>query len=178
MKKEPTYENYPFWIVILSNLFSIAIYLTGAFIIYRLSLIWMILYVLFIVVLELQLISRHCVDCYYYGKSCAAGKGRISRLFFKKGNNKNFCKKEMSWKDMLPTFLVSLIPLAVGIIIMIMGFSWLMLILVILLFLLTFAGNAAMHTQLICKYCKQRKLGCPADKLFDKDKRDNRNKKK
>ncbi|MDD5193660.1 MAG: hypothetical protein PHF67_03670 [Candidatus Nanoarchaeia archaeon] len=168
MKKEKYYENYPAWIVFLSNLVSIAIYVSGALIIYRLGLIWLILYILYILVLEFRLINGHCTNCYYYGKTCAFGKGKISRLFFRKGNPKNFCKKQMAWKDIIPDFLVSLIPAVVGIVLLIIKFNWYLLIMIIILFLLTFTGNAFVRGKLVCKYCKQRGLGCPAQKLFEK----------
>jgi hypothetical protein len=165
------YENYPFWIVLISNLVSIAIYLIGAFIIYQIGLVWLILYLLFIGTLEFRLIKGHCTACYYYGKTCAFGKGRISVIFFKKGDVKKFCKKQMTWKDILPDFMVSLIPIIVAIVLLIIRFNWAILILVILLFLLTFTGNGFVRSSLACKYCKQRKLGCPAEKLFNKKKK-------
>lgn len=168
MKKGQGYENYPFWIVILANLISIAIYLIGAFIICQIGLVWLIFYLIFIGTLEFRLIKGHCTCCYYYGKTCAFGKGRISRLFFKKGNPKNFCNNKMTWKDILPDFLVSLIPVVVGIVLIIINFSWTMLILIIILFLLASMGNSFVRGSLACKYCKQKKLGCPAEQLFKK----------
>lgn len=168
MKKERYFESYPFWIVLLSNLVLVAIYLIGAIIIYKLGLVWLILYLIFIAFLEFRLIKGHCVDCYYYGKTCAFGKGEISKLFFKKGNLNNFCKMQMTWKDILPDFLVSIIPIVAGIIILIKNFNWALLSLILILILLTFVGNAIVRSQLACKYCKQRKIGCPAQKLFEK----------
>ena len=66
MQEKGCYENYPKMIVIGSNLLSFLIYGIGAFILYKFSLIWVICYVLFILLLECRLLSRHCVDCYYY----------------------------------------------------------------------------------------------------------------
>ena len=170
-KKEKTYENYPAWIVLISNLFSIAIFIIGAFIVYQLGLIWMILYILYIIILEFKLIKYHCVDCYYYNKTCAFGKGRLCSLFFRKGSSKNFCKKQMSWKDIIPDFLVSLVPIIIGIILLIIDFNWLILIFIIILFILASMGNSFVRGKLACKYCKQRKIGCPAQKLFEKNER-------
>ena len=170
MKKEQCYENYPFWIVFFSNLVSIAIYLIGAFIIYQIGLIWLILYLVFIGIQEFRLIRGHCTACYYYGKTCAFGKGRISSIFFKKGDASKFCSKQMTWKDILPDFTGSLIPVIIGIILLIIKFNWIMLILVILLLLLSFSGNGLVRGQLACKYCKQREIGCPAEQLFNKKK--------
>jgi hypothetical protein len=168
MKKEQDYENYPLWIVFLANLVSIATYLIGALIISQIGLIWLILYLIFIGILEFRLISKHCVDCYYYGKTCAFGKGKISSLLFKKGNQKNFCDKKMTWKDILPDFMVSLIPAIAGIVLIIINFRWSILILIIILFLLATMGSGFVRSNLACKHCKQRKLGCPAEQLFKK----------
>ncbi len=168
MEKEKCFESYPFWMVFLSNLVSLSIYFIGAFIIYKLGLVWLVLYILFIAIQEFRLIKGHCVNCHYYGKVCAFGKGKISSLFFKKGNSSNFCSKKMTWKDMLPDFMVSLVPIAVGIVLLVKSFNWLLLILVLILFLLTSIGNSMIRGKLACKYCKQRKLGCPAQKLFKK----------
>jgi hypothetical protein len=168
MKKEPCYENYPFWIIFLSNLVSILIYLIGAFIIYQIGIIWMIVYLLFILILEFRVISGHCVNCYYYGKACAFGKGKISSLLFRKGVMYEFCNKQMTWKDIIPDFMVSLIPVIVGIILLIRNFNLVLLLLVIMLFALTFVGNGIIRSKLACKYCRQRKLGCPAEQLFNK----------
>ena len=162
------FENYPFWIVFFSNLVSMAIYLIGAFIIYKIGFIYFILYLIYILYLEFRLIKGHCVDCYYYGKICAFGKGKISGIFFKKGDLNKFCKKQMNWIDILPDFLVSLIPIAAGIIILINDFSWIILLLFIVLFILTSIGNGIIRGRLACRYCKQREIGCPAQKLFAK----------
>ncbi len=170
MKNETFFENYPFWIILVSNFVLIGTYLIGAFIVYQIGVIWLILYLIFIGILELRLIKGHCVDCYYYGKYCAFGKGKISSIFFKKGNPDKFCKKQITWKNLVPDFMVSIIPIVIGIILLFIEFSWLILILILLLVLLTFWGSWFVRSQLACKYCKQRKLGCPAQKLFEKRK--------
>lgn len=170
MKKEQCYENYPCWIVFISNLFQIVIYAAGAHILFQLGLAWLIVYLAYIVFLEIMLLKRSCANCYYHGKHCAFGKGKLSGLFFRRGSTKRFTQLEMTWKDIIPGFLVSLIPIVTGIVLLILKFNWLLLTLVILLFILTSAGNAFVRGKLACKYCKQRKIGCPAEKLFNKRK--------
>jgi hypothetical protein len=165
------YENYPRSFVFISNLLQIAIYVIGAIIISQIDLVWILPYFLYIIFLEIQLLKRSCVNCYYYGKICAFGQGKLCSLFFKKGNPKRFAKRNITWKDIVPSFLVSVIPIVVGIIILVIHFNWLILILVIMLLLLTFTGNGLVRGKLACKYCKQRELGCPAEKLFNKKKK-------
>jgi hypothetical protein len=164
-------EKYPVTTVIGSNLLSILIWGIGAFILYRFGLIWLIAYVLYILLLEFRLLSGHCVDCYYYGKTCAFGKGRLSSLFFRKGSQEQFSRMKITWKDIVPDFLGFMVPVLAGILLLVMQFSWTILSLVIVLFLLGFLGNALVRGQLACRYCKQREIGCPAEQLFDKSKR-------
>ena len=169
--KEKCYENYPAGSVILANLLQIAIYVIGAVIISRLGLVSLGTYILYIVWLEIRLLRRSCVNCYYYGKYCAFGKGKLCSLFFKKGNPKKFWKDNITWKDILPDFLVSIIPMVVGIVLMIISFNWSLLVLVVLLFLLSSVGTGLVRSSLACKHCKQRELGCPAEELFNKEKK-------
>jgi hypothetical protein len=167
MQEPGCHEKYPILIVIASNLVSLLIYGIGAYILYRFSLIWVIGYVFFILLLEFRLLSRHCVDCYYYGKTCAFGKGWLSSLFFPKGQPEQFYQKKITWKDIVPDFIVFIIPIFAGIMLLIQEFTLIILILIIALFLLGFLGNALVRGQMACKYCKQKEIGCPATQLFD-----------
>lgn len=170
METSKTYDNFPVWIVILSNLVSILIYSCGFIIILSLGWIAAIFYLVFILAFEYRLISKHCVNCYYWGMTCGFGKGRLSALFFKRGDPVKFCNKEMSWKDMIPDLLISLVPFIAGIILMIIKFDLTLLFAAIILIVLTTIGNGFIRGNLTCRYCKQRELGCPAEKLFSKDK--------
>jgi len=132
---------------------------------------WLIDYLFYIFFLEIKVMQRSCVNCYYYGKYCAFGKGKISSLFFKKISSGNFAKEKISWKDMLPDFLVSIIPFIVGIILLVEHFNLLLLTSIILLVILTTFGNSFIRGFLACKHCKQQELGCHAEQLFNKRKK-------
>ena len=160
-------ENYPIWMVFVSNLLSLLVYGIGAYILSRFGIVWATAYLIFILIFELRLIGRHCTDCYYFGKTCAFGKGRLSALFFKKGSPEKFIAMKISWKDIIPDFLLFIIPVLAGILLIIQGFTWTILILVIALLLLGFLGNTLVRGQLACRYCKQRDIGCPAAQLFN-----------
>ena len=168
METSKTYENYPFWIVTLSNLVSILIYASGLIITYRLGWIAAGFFLVFILAFELRLIRKHCVGCYYWGIICGFGKGVISSMFFERGDPSIFCNNKMSWKDLIPDLLITLIPLITGIALMIVRFDFILLFAVILLIVLTTMGNGFIRGKLTCRYCKQRELGCPAEKLFSK----------
>jgi hypothetical protein len=67
--------------------------------------------------------------------------------------------------------LVAIIPLIIGIVRLIMDFNWLLLSLIILLLLLVSKGNEFVRGTLSCKYCRQREINCPAEKMFNKENR-------
>jgi hypothetical protein len=168
MQEHGCRENYPVAMVVVSNLVSIMIYGIGAFLLYQFSIILVACYIIFILILEFRLISGHCVDCFYYGKTCAFGKGRLSSWFFKKGNPENFTRMKLTWKDIVPDFLTFIIPVLAGMLLLVQGFTWIILILMIALVLLGFIGNALVRGKLACRYCRQREIGCPAEQLFSK----------
>jgi hypothetical protein len=170
MQKPGCHENYPATIVVISNLVSLLIYGIGAYILYRFSYIWAIIYIGIIILLEIRLLARHCVDCYYYGKTCAFGKGYLSSLLFSRGRPEQFNQRQMKLTDILPDFLVFIVPVIAGILLMVQQFSWIILSLVIVLVLLGFFGNALVRGQLACRHCKQKEAGCPAEQLFNKKK--------
>lgn len=168
MQNNKAYENFPIWIPLLSCVLSVAIYTLGAFIFYQLTFLLTIFYLLFCLWIEFRILQKSCVNCYYYGKICGLGRGKLCPVFFKKGNPEKFQETEISWKDLIPDFLVLIFPLVGGIIALIMDFTWLVLVLMIVLAVLSLCGNAIIRGSLACKYCKQKELGCPAEQLFNK----------
>jgi len=118
------FERFPLWIVVLSNLVSLSIYALGATILTGLAPWLSILYVLYCLWLEIRVLQKSCADCYYYGKVCGFGKGKLCALLFKQGSPQRFVEKQVSWADVLPDFGVSVFPLIGGIVRLIVGFSW------------------------------------------------------
>jgi len=168
MKDVISYERFPVPIVFLSNLLAVSIYAIGIYIMARCGILWVVLYLIYCGLFELRLLRYHCVNCYYYDKVCAFGKGKLSALLFKKGSPEKFAEKQIKWVDLLPDFLILLFPLIGGIVLLVTDFNWLILVLLILLLVLSFPGNAFIRGSFACKYCKQKELGCPAEKLFNK----------
>jgi hypothetical protein len=169
MTESSTYENFPLRIVFISNALSLSIYGLGFLIMIRLGWILSILYLIYILILEIKLIRNDCINCFYWGKTCGFGKGRISSWFFQKGDPSKFCSHEISWKNMIPDILISLIPLITGIILIIIDYDFAILIFLIALVLLSTEGNEFIRGSLTCKHCKKRELGCPAYELFNKN---------
>lgn len=172
MDSNKRYNNYPVWIVLFSNLVSLGIVALGFLIFLRISILASLAYLLYFLFLEYRLLRFHCPDCFYYGKNCAFGHGRISALLFKKGDPVKFCAHSMTWKDMILDIMISLLPFLAGIILMIIEFDYFLLAATILILLLTTFGNNIIRGNFACRYCSQRDLGCPAEALFNKEKKE------
>jgi len=163
-----SYENFPFWMVMLANLLSLAIYAIGILIFARFGIVWVLLYVTYCIYFEIRLLRGSCVNCYYYGKFCGFGKGRLCALFFRSGDPAKFNKRKITFRDLIPDFLVTLFPLVGGVILLIRHFDWLILLALAAIWILTTTGNSFVRGSLACKYCRQKDLGCPAAQMFDR----------
>ena len=167
MEPEKTFENYPKKIVAASNLLSLAMYAIGAYLMLGFGILAVALYLLLCLYLELRVLS-HCRDCYYYGKACFSGKGKLCSKLLKRGDPKRFSAMKLTMRDLIPDFSVVIIPAVCGALLLIRSFDWLILGLVILIVLLGTAGTGMVRGSLACKHCRQRELGCPACELFGK----------
>ena len=171
-KKPKIYESYPIRMVLLTNLLMLTIYFAGAYIMFKLHLITGILYLVYLIILEFQTYKEGCINCCYYKKRCAFGKGIIAGVFFKKGNPKKFSERELKAKDFIPQMLVTLIPLIVGTALLISrGFNIWILIATVYPVFSWFALNPIIYGKIACPHCKQGSICCPALKFFTKSKK-------
>lgn len=168
VKSITPYENFPFPMVLFSVLVNISIYALGVVILSGFGNIMAAIYLLYCLGVEIHVMKMSCVDCCYYGRWCAFGRGKLAPLLFKQGDPKRFASKCISWKELLPDMLVLLIPFVGGVSLLIRGFSLNVVIMIAVLCALSFGGNYIVRSQVACKYCKQRELGCPAERFFAK----------
>jgi hypothetical protein len=172
METVPKFSMYPPRTVIIANLVSLSLYALGFYIISGMGLAFSFLYLAYVLILEFRVLRYHCTNCYYYGRTCGFGKGRISSILFRNGDPAKFCNKKSGWKDLVPDMLVSIIPLMVGIVLLFMDFNVLILSAMVVLVLLTTSGNGYVRGKLTCNHCIQSELGCPALELFNKNNKD------
>lgn len=167
MNQPVTYERYPLGIVLASNGVSLAILAIGTYVLIRI-LPWLAApYLAYALWIEVRLLSSACVDCAYYGKACAFGRGVVSRWFFRKGQPERFACREIAWTVILPDMLVWLIPLAAGAVFLVWtGWDLVLAVLLIALLGLSTFGTGLVRGTLACDHCQQRILGCPAHDLF------------
>jgi len=162
------FERYPIWVVIVFNLISWSVYLAGMYLLYLIWPLLSILLLLYFFYLEILTYKEGCSCCYYYGKLCAFGRGKIAKIFFKRKDAKKFCEKSVSFKDFLPYSLVNFITLAAGIYLLIKDFNWIILLIAIWPFIVLFFGNPLIYGELACKNCKQAQICCPVCEFFKK----------
>lgn len=170
MKKTSRYEDFPLWIPLIAVLVSVISYGIGAMILSGFGIIFALLYIIYCIFVELYVIFRSCKDCWYYGRICGLGKGKIAPLFVKKGDTKKFADRDISTVHLIPDFMLVIFPLIGGVILLVLDFSFVLLGLLIILAIIFFSGTALIRGTFACKYCKQKDIGCPADEIFNKKK--------
>jgi hypothetical protein len=164
-----SYENFPAPLVAAAVLVNVSIYALGAFILAGYGSIMTVLYLLYCLGNDVHIMKMSCVDCCYYGKWCAFGKGKAAALFFKQGDPQRFLTKIITRKDLAMDMLVVMFPLVGGTVLLIRAFSWGTAIALVFLLFFSFYGNYLIRSRVACACCKQRELGCPAARFFDKE---------
>ncbi|MBN2406114.1 MAG: hypothetical protein JXJ19_00295 [Elusimicrobia bacterium] len=168
-----TSGNYPANTVLATALFSAVQYAASIYIMFTAAGAYVLgIYVLYVLLMELKLLRFSCTSCYYHGKACAFGKGRMSSLIFKKRDPKMFITKKISFSGLVPELLVSLIPISAGAVFLFRHFDIYIMLSMILLLVLGTAGNGYVRMHLACRSCRQRILGCPAEMLFSRRSRE------
>ena len=154
--------------VLFALLVNVSIYALGVAILSGFGIIMAALYLFYCLGIEMHVMKMSCVDCEYYGKWCAFGRGKVVLLLFKQGDPERFTSKCISRRELLPDMLVLLIPLVRGSALLIQSFSGSMALILVALLALSFGGNYIVRSRIACKYCKQRELGCPSERFFGK----------
>lgn len=161
------FERYPLGTVLAANAVALAIYAIGTAIMSRHGLGPALVYAACCLWVEFRVLTKSCRSCWYYGRRCGFGKGRLCALLFPRGDPADFLRKEITWWDLAPDFAVGLLPVVAGAVLLVRDFSWTLFLLVALLLALSTAGNAFVRGVLVCRRCRQRELGCPAQRLFE-----------
>ena len=162
------YDEFPLSIVLFCIVVNISIYIVGAYLIAPIGRFFIALYLVYGLCMEIRVLTMSCRDCYYYGKLCAFGKGKICSLLLKKGNPEYFKTKKVTWINLIPDFLVSLIPLVIEGFHLVQSFTWLRLSFILVLVILAFPVTGFVRGSISCKFCRQKEIDCPAIQLFTK----------
>ncbi len=132
-------------------------------------LIALIYFVFAVVMIFIVLRKLVCINCYYYGKMCSLGWGKLSALFFKKGDIEKFSTSTGIKLAPLTYGLLTLIPVVLIIISIIREFTMIQefniskIAVAVLLLLISFYSGAISRKK-SCENCKMCLvcLGCAA----------------
>lgn len=153
-------EKYPVSRVIIGNILMLLWIGLGAYACHFIHplLTWIYL-VLAIVIIYVVLRRIVCVNCYYYGKRCALGWGKLSALMVKKGEIEQFPK---STGIRIAPFVygsLTVIPVVLVVISMLKTFTVTNLIVLLLILLIGFISGTVTRKN-TCSRCKMRFI-CP-----------------
>ena len=156
------YERYPSNILCVSITLTVLGYALGTLIFCLINGLLGAGYVALCFLSLILGIKFRCCFCYYYGKRCSSGLGSVAQLLFKKGKPEEFGDLKNLMPAALLSFAVLFLPIFGAIFLLVTAFSWLILILLAAYLLIAVIPGFVLRKNLICKYCKQGELGCPA----------------
>ena len=157
---EPGLEQYPKSSAVIANLVMAALIALGTIACWFFSPVAAWIY-LAIGVLMVWVVMRRlvCVNCYYYGKWCVTGWGKLAALFFKKGDIDKFSTSIGVKIAPIVYGLISAIPIILLIVAMVSQFSVPRIVVLVLLVGIS-AYSAVINRKKTCAKCKMR-LICP-----------------
>ncbi len=160
-------ENFSSTGIIIGNALMLILIALGAIACSYFSPILMYSYLAFsIIMVFLVLRKLVCTNCYYYGKKCAIGWGKLSAVFFKKGDINKFSSNKGIKIAPIVYGIISFVPIVLIIIAIILDFSITKLIVLVLLLALS-AYSGSIGRKKSCIKCKMR-LICPGCAVKEK----------
>ncbi|MFC1998555.1 hypothetical protein ACFLVR_02795 [Chloroflexota bacterium] len=157
---EPGLEQHPKSGVIIGNLIMAVWIALGTIACWFLSPIAAWIYLAIGVSMAWVVMRRLvCVNCYYYGKWCATGWGKLAAVFFKKGDMDKFSTSIGVKIAPMVYGLLSIIPITLLIVAMVAQFSVPRIVVLVLLIGVS-AYSAVVNRKKTCAKCKMR-LICP-----------------
>ncbi|UCG04574.1 MAG: hypothetical protein JSW11_11450 [Candidatus Heimdallarchaeota archaeon] len=159
--KEQRLENYPIKIVCSSVTLTVISYLLGTLVLYVLHPFLGILYLLLAVSTIIVSMKLRCSYCYYLGKYCNFGLGKLAALFFKKGISREFQNPKKVISTAILSFGTMLLPVITGFGLILFSFSLINFSLLLVYILFGILPGFLVRGN-FCDKCIQGQLGCPA----------------
>ncbi|OQX20971.1 MAG: hypothetical protein BWK75_04200 [Candidatus Altiarchaeales archaeon A3] len=157
---EPGLEEYPKSGIIVGNFMMILWIALGTIACYFFHPLIALVYFAFAIMMVFVVLRKLvCTNCYYYGKRCSIGWGKLSALFFKKGDIEKFSTSIGIKLAPLTYGLLTLVPIVLIIISIIQEFTIPKITVMIFLLLISFYSGAISRKK-SCENCKMR-LICP-----------------
>lgn len=161
---EPGLESYPIRDVILGNLVMAALIAVGTIACWLVSPVLGVLYVVFSVVMVYGVLRRLiCTRCYYFGKRCGTGWGKLAATWCTRGTLEEFNESPGTRLAPLVYGLVTLIPLVALVVLLLHGASSALLVLLAFILGVGFYSSGPGRRR-ACSVCKMRSFckGCAA----------------
>lgn len=153
-------EEYPKGRMIFGNIVMLLWFALGAIACWFFNPLATIFYLVFAVVMVYIVLRKLlCVNCYYYGKSCGIGWGKLSAALFKQGKIEEFNKGAGQKLAPLTYGILMVAPLILIIYSIIQVFTYYKIVILVLLLIVAIysVGTSRKPT---CSKCKMR-LICP-----------------
>jgi uncharacterized BrkB/YihY/UPF0761 family membrane protein len=153
-------DEYPKSAIILANLTMVLWLVIGTIASWFFSPVAAAIYAVFAVSMVFFVLRKLvCTNCYYYGKWCATGWGKLAALFFKRGDTGKVSTSAGIKLASLTYGLLSLIPLILIVVSLIGEFTIPKISVAVFLFAVSFYSGAVSRGK-ACKQCKMRN-SCP-----------------
>lgn len=157
-------EKYPKSTIFIENLTLFIWIILGATACWYFNSVIALLYIFFALSMIIFVMRKLvCTRCYYYGKWCHVGWGKISALFFKKGNEEEF--QSCTGLKIAPVFfvLLALIPVILVIISSIKSFLLIKIIILLTLLIVVIFSSVILRKK-SCALCKMKSI-CPGSAI-------------
>ena len=154
-------ESYPLRIVCVSASLTIISYLAGAFVLYFFNPIMSGFYLMLAAVTLVISMKLRCTHCYYLGKYCNFGLGRLASYFFVKGDPREFRDPKKVGLTATFSFGTMLLPVFIGVLMLVKDMNLFTLALFFGYILAGIAPNFLVRGN-FCDKCMQGQLGCPS----------------
>lgn len=152
------YENYPKPIIIIRWLILVTAFVLGIYVLFEIHYTFAIIYVIYsVVALTLILPLSRCASCFYHGKLCNTGWGKIAAYLFKKGDESRYVDY-YNYATFL--HLLWLVPLLVALLQLVRRRDIFVLSIFVLYLLILFIEKVVLK-KLCCRRCHQKEF-CPA----------------
>jgi len=151
------YENFPLKIVKIRAGIAGAILVTGTIATGTLNVFFGVLYLLYSIIIVLRIAAAVCNKCYYHGKWCDSGLGKLSGLISSRGSVSAFAGKAR--KTTLFLVAMVLFPLLCGFAAVFSDFSVLALF-GFLGFIASLGAFIYTNSKMACVNCKMAGI-CP-----------------
>ncbi len=154
-------ESYAIKTVCMSASLTVLSYLAGAVVLYFLYPILGAFYLGLAVLTLIVSMKLRCTHCYYLGKYCNFGLGKLASFLFSKGDPSEFSDSKKVGITAIMSFGTMLIPVVVGLLLLVINLSIGTLGLLIGYILIGIVPNFLIRGDL-CEKCMQGDLGCPS----------------